>query len=416
MEYGLIGHPVKQSFSKEVHAQIASVFSHPYTYDLLDIPDFEALDRFLKEKDFKAVNVTLPYKKAVLPYLCGISEEAKSIGAVNVIVNRDGKLYGDNSDYYGLKDLILRSKADFRGKTALILGTGGTSNTAYKVLSDLGCSPVYKVSRTKKGGALSYEEAVLKGKEISFVVNATPCGMFPDEEDVPISLDAFPNLEGAFDAVYHPLRTNFILEGQRKGVYSEGGLYMLVAQAFYAYFRFFDKEAETGRIEEVYNRILKERENIVLIGMPSSGKSTLGKIVAEKLKRPFYDVDTEIEKKIGCSISDYFKNHAEEEFRDVEEETVRELSSLSKAVIATGGGSVLRPMNVKRLKRNGRLFYLDRPAEKLVPTSSRPLSSSIEALYELYNRRRPLYEEAGDVRIDASKPMDEVASEILERR
>lgn len=416
MEYGLIGHPVKQSFSEEVHAEIAKVFNHSYSYGLLDIPDGKALDEFLKKKEFKAVNVTLPYKKAVLPYLDSISEEAKSIGAVNVIVNKGGKLYGDNSDYYGLKDLILRSKEDFKGKSALILGTGGTSNTAYKVLTDLGCSPVYKVSRTKKGGALSYEEAKEKGKEISFIVNATPCGMFPYEEDIPLCPEDFPNLKGAFDVIYHPLRTNFILEAQKRGVYSEGGLYMLVAQAFYAYFMFFGKKAETDSIDPVYRKILKERENIVLIGMPSSGKSTLGKIVADRLHRPFFDVDTEIEKKIGKSIADYFKDHTEKEFRDVEEETVKEISTLSKAVIATGGGTVLRPINVKRLKRDGKLFYLDRPAEKLVPTASRPLSSSIDALYELYNRRRPLYEEAKDVLIDASKEIDEVAEEIVERR
>lgn len=416
MEYGLIGHPVKQSFSQEVHAEIAKVFHHSYSYGLLDIPDEKALDEFLKKKEFKAVNVTLPYKKAVLPYLDSISEEAKSIGAVNVIVNKGGKLYGDNSDYYGLKDLILRSKEDFKGKSALILGTGGTSNTAYTVLTDLGCSPVYKVSRTKKGGALSYEEAKEKGKEISFIVNATPCGMFPYEEDIPLSLEDFPNLKGAFDVIYHPLRTNFILEAQKRGVYSEGGLYMLVAQAFYAYFMFFGKKAETDPIDPVFRKILKERENIVLIGMPSSGKSTLGKIVADRLHRPFFDVDTEIEKKIGKSIADYFKDHTEKEFRDVEEETVKEISALSKAVIATGGGTVLRPINVKRLKRDGKLFYLDRPVEKLVPTASRPLSSSIDALYELYNRRRPLYEEAKDVLIDASKEIDEVAEEIVERR
>ena len=416
MEYGLIGHPVKQSFSQEVHAEIAKVFKHSYSYGLLDIPDGKALDGFLKKKEFKAVNVTLPYKKAVLPYLDSISEEAKSIGAVNVIVNKGGKLYGDNSDYYGLKDLILRSKEDFKGKSALIPGTGGTSNTAYKVLTDLGCSPVYKVSRTKKGGALSYEEAKEKGKEISFIVNATPCGMFPYEEDIPLSLEDFPNLKGAFDVIYHPLRTNFILEAQKRGVYSEGGLYMLVAQAFYAYFMFFGKKAETDPIDPVYRKTLKERENIVLIGMPSSGKSTLGKIVADRLHRPFFDVDTEIEKKIGKSIADYFKDHTEKEFRDVEEETVKEISALSKVVIATGGGSVLRPINVKRLKRDGKLFYLDRPVEKLVPTASRPLSSSIDALYELYNRRRPLYEEAKDVLIDASKEIDEVAEEIVERR
>ena len=416
MEYGLIGHPVKQSFSQEVHAEIAKVFNHSYSYGLLDIPDEKALDGFLKKKEFKAVNVTLPYKKAVLPYLDSISEEAKSIGAVNVIVNKGGKLYGDNSDYYGLKDLILRSKEDFKGKSALILGTGGTSNTAYKVLTDLGCSPVYKVSRTKKGGALSYEEAKEKGKEISFIVNATPCGMFPYEEDIPLSPEDFPNLKGAFDVIYHPLRTNFILEAQKRGVYSEGGLYMLVAQAFYAYFMFFGKKAETDPIDPVYRKILKERENIVLIGMPSSGKSTLGKIVADRLHRPFFDVDTEIEKKIGKSIADYFKDHTEKEFRDVEEETVKEISALSKAVIATGGGSVLRPINVKRLKRDGKLFYLDRPVEKLVPTASRPLSSSIDALYELYNRRRPLYEEAKDVLIDGSKEIDEVAEEIVKRR
>ncbi len=408
MEYGLIGEKLGHSFSKDIHGKIGD-----YDYRLKELaPD--ALSAFLTEGDFKGINVTIPYKKDVIPYLYAISPEADAIGAVNTVVNREGKLYGYNTDYAGLKRLILRiTKGQPLTGKVLILGTGGTSLTAHAVVKDMGAAPI-TVSRSGKNGAITYEEALNDHADAAFLINTTPVGMYPRDDGMAVDPIAFPHLKGVADAVYNPLRTPLVRRAKALGIPAEGGLYMLVAQAVAAYGFFFDTEADETLTDRIYREILNEKENIILIGMPASGKSTVGKALAENLGRPFYDSDEEIVKDTEMPIPDYFAKYDETAFRDLESRVIARLSSgLTGAVIATGGGAVLRGENVDRLKANGRLFWLDRSLEKLIPTSDRPLSSDREALTKRYEERYPVYEASCDVRIDGDGAVDAVAEAIL---
>ncbi len=395
MKYGLIGEKLSHSYSCEIHALIAS-----YDYELKPLAK-EEVANFLQERAFCAINVTIPYKEVVIPYLDVISDEARAIGAVNTIVNKDGKLFGYNTDYYGIKALFDKADIDPVGKDALVLGTGGTAKTASAVLRALGAKSVTKVSRSKKDGAIDYDEAKER-KNAQIIFNATPVGMFPSDEQQPIDLQSFCNLEGVLDAIYHPLCTNLVLQAKDKGAKSIGGLYMLVAQAVYASRLFLSKDifdVRKDEIESVYQKILAQKQNVVLVGMPSSGKTTVGKMVARTLKREFVDTDSEIEKKIGMPIADFFAKYGEAEFRKIESETINEVSKKSAAVIATGGGAVLDKNNVNALKRNGKIVFLDRKSQDLVATKSRPLSSNTDDLKKLYEKRYPIYNACADVKV-----------------
>ena len=253
MEYGLIGEKLGHSFSKDIHEKIA-----PYTYELKEIAP-EDVDAFMKERSFKAINVTIPYKQTVIPYLDEISKTAKTIGAVNVIVNKQGKLKGDNTDFAGICALIRRAKVEISGKKVLILGTGGTSKTARCAAASLGAAKIFNVSRSKKDGALSYEEAYEKQRDAQVIINTTPCGMFPKTEGLPADIEKFPALEGVIDVVYNPVETRLIKAAKAKGLPAEGGLYMLVAQAVYACGLFLEKEADETLIDPVYEWLLKEK-------------------------------------------------------------------------------------------------------------------------------------------------------------
>lgn len=408
MEYGLIGEKLGHSFSREIHNKIGS-----YAYRLLELPP-EEVASFLEARAFKAINVTIPYKTIVMPHLSSISSEAHAIGAVNTIVNRAGRLYGYNTDFFGLTQLILRVTGGkpLAGKV-LILGTGGTSLTAVAVTNHMGADAI-TVSRTAKNGAISYEEALANHTDAAFLINTTPVGMYPKTEGIPVDLAAFPHLLGVVDAVYNPLRTPLIRRAKALGISAEGGLYMLVAQAVAAYGYFFDTEPRTELINRIYREILTEKENIVLVGMPASGKSTVGKWLAEQTGCPFYDSDEEIVKEVGMSIPAYFSQYGEQAFRDRESQVIARLSvSVNGAVIATGGGAVLRRENVDRLKANGRLFWLDRSLENLMPTADRPLSTDRETLTKRYEERYPLYRASCDVRIDGNGSVEAVANAVL---
>ena len=405
MKYGLIGEKLSHSYSCEIHALIAS-----YDYELKPLAKDEVAN-FLQERAFCAINVTIPYKEVVIPYLDVISDEARAIGAVNTIVNKNGKLFGYNTDYYGIKALFDKANIDPAGKDALVLGTGGTAKTASAVLCALGAKSVTKVSRSKKDGAIDYDEAKER-KDTQIIFNATPVGMYPSDEQQPIDLQSFCNLEGVLDAIYHPLCTNLVLQANDKGAKVIGGLYMLVAQAVYASRLFLGKDVSDVRkdeIESVYEKILAKKQNVVLVGMPSSGKSTIGKRVARILEREFVDTDSEIEKKIGMSIADFFAKYGEAEFRKTESEIINEVSKKSAAVIATGGGVILDEKNVLALKRNGVIVYLDRKIDNLIATDSRPLSSNVDDLKKLYAKRKPLYEKYAEITIDDN---DDVATVV----
>ena len=385
MEYGLIGEHLPHSFSAVIHGMIA-----PYTYTLEELAP-EALDAFMTEKAFRAINVTIPYKQAVIPYLSEISPRAQAIGAVNTIVNHDGQLMGYNTDFGGMKALAERLGLDFKDRKVLILGTGGTSKTARAVAESSGASAVYRVSRSGREGALTYEEAYAAHSDAQIIINTTPCGMFPRADACPIELDRFDALEGVIDAIYNPLRTRLVLEAQKRGIRAEGGLYMLVAQAVLAAEYFMDTSLDSGLIPAIYGRLAAEKENIVLTGMPGGGKTTIGKLLARDLGRPLLDVDACIVEKAGMPITDIFAQFGEPYFRDLETEVIRELSTRNGLIISTGGGSPLRQQNVDALRSNGRIWFLDRPLEALLPTDDRPLANSAEKIRALYAARYEIY-------------------------
>lgn len=407
MKYGLIGEHLKHSYSCEIHAQIAD-----YEYELHEIPP-SGLGEFLKKREFNAINVTIPYKQDVIPYLDEISDTAKRIGAVNTIVNRNGRLYGDNTDFAGMLALAKHIGVDMKGRKVLILGTGGASKTGHALAEYMGAQSVYYVSRSRKDGSITYEQAVTEHSDAQIIINATPVGMFPKQDGRPIDISAFPKLEGVIDAIYNPLRTNLILDAQERGIPAEGGLYMLSAQAVHASAVFRDIPLDESLVDKAFKSVKNDKQSIVLIGMPSSGKTTVGRILAEKCGKQLADTDEYIVRKIGMPISDFFAKFGEAEFRRIEKETVAELSATGGRIIATGGGAVLDAENVRALKQNGVLVFLDRRPENLVATDDRPLASRRSALEKLYAERYDIYCAAAELHIDANTTPEAEADAIL---
>ncbi len=410
MQYGLIGEKLPHSFSKEIHALFAG-----YDYKICEIEPCE-LDSFMKERDFLGINVTIPYKKAVIPYLDYISDEAKAIGAVNTIVNKDGRLCGYNTDFAGLKGLILHCKMELFGKKVLILGSGGTSLTARAVAASLGAREIYTVSRTPADGEISYCDAEREHNDAEVIINTTPVGMFPKHDATPVDINKFPKLLYVVDAIYNPLRTELVFSCIKKGINASGGLYMLMYQGAKAAELFLDTKISDETAEAAFKKITAMKENIVLTGMPSSGKTTVGRILSETLGIKVFDSDDEIKNRIGMEISDFFAKHGEKAFRDIESEVIAELSGKTGCIISTGGGAILREENIKNLKKNGRIYFLDRPLERLLVTPDRPLSSDSEALKKRYDERYGIYLASCDVRIDSSGTAKECAEKIAKDR
>ena len=409
-KYGCIGKKLTHSFSKEIHKRLAD-----YEYELIELGEDE-VGKFLEKRDFSAINVTIPYKQTVIPYLDFVSDISKRIGAVNTIVNRDGKLYGYNTDYCGMKALISRAGLTLRSKKVLILGTGGTGRTAKAVATDLGASEILTVSRRAEHGFITYDEAFSLHCDAEIIINTTPLGMYPDCESKPIDISFFPSLLGVIDAVYNPLRTNLVLDAGERGVKAEGGLYMLVVQAVEAVAKFLDTEIDAESAERVYEEILGEKENVVLTGMPGSGKSTVGKLIHID-GYEFFDTDAEIEKRCGCTIKELISDKGEKYFRDLETEVIRDLSSECRRIISTGGGAVLREENVRCLKRNGKIFFLDAELSRLRATEDRPLSDTYDKLLKLYNERIEIYRKTADVVVtDMTSPEKEAEFIIKNRR
>lgn len=390
MEYGCIAERLGHSFSKSIHEKIDS-----YDYVLQEVPK-DGLDAFMKARAFRGINVTIPYKQDVIPYLDEISETARKIGAVNTIINRGGVLFGDNTDFGGMTALIRRMGLDLSDRKVLVLGTGGTSRTALAVASSLGASWVRAVSRSPKDGALTYDDVIAHHTDAQILINTTPVGMYPNTVGTPIRTDAFSKLEGVVDAVFNPLRTELVQAARAQGVAAQGGLYMLVAQAVLAAQRFTGKSYPSDLTDTVFRALLEEKENLVLTGMPGSGKTTVGKAVAEKLGRTFVDLDDEIVRKAGCTIPEIFSSQGETAFRDLESEVTRTVGARNGLVIATGGGCVLREENVRALRMNGRLLWIDRPLAQLLPTSDRPTANSADKMRALYESREPIYRATAD--------------------
>ena len=409
MKYGCIGEKLSHSFSKEIHNLLAD-----YPYEICEVAR-DDLAGFMEDADFLGINVTIPYKEQVIPHLYKIDEAAERIGAVNTIVKKDGRLYGYNTDFYGMTMLLAHAGVTVKDKTVAILGTGGTGKTARAVCEALGARKILTVSRREGGGVITYRELRSTSDEIDVIINTTPVGMYPHQYESPVDIADFPRLGGVIDAIYNPLRSELVSAAIKRGIPAEGGLYMLVAQAVRASEIFLDTEYTDGVLEEIYSKILASKENIVLVGMPASGKSTVGAILAERLGRELIDTDALIVEAAGEEISNIFATRGEAAFRDMETEAVKRAAAMTAKIVATGGGAILRDENVEALKQNGRLFFLDRPVEKLIPTDSRPLASNAEAIRQRYSERYSRYSAISDERIDCDRSADEVAEIIGEK-
>ncbi len=411
MEYGLIGSKLGHSYSKIIHERLCG-----YKYELHPLPTEAEARAFLEARPFRAINVTIPYKRLVMEYCDQIDPRAAAIGAVNTVVHRDGKLYGYNTDYMGFAWLCSSRGVEFQGRTVLILGTGGTHNTAAAVARDQGAARVLTVSRhpDPAKGELSYEEAVRSGAQI--VINTTPAGMYPDVGVCPLDVAAMTGLEAVVDVVYNPARTELLLRAEEAGVpVTACGLEMLVAQAVYAAEYFLDTPFadRAGEIRRGSADLRAEILNISLVGMPSCGKTTLGRALAQKLGRTFVDLDEEIVRAAGCSIPEIFEAQGEEGFRALEAEQAARFGKESRLLISCGGGAVKRAENVRALRQNGVILFIDRPLEALTVGGGRPLSSSPEALRTMEAQRRPLYEGAADAVVQNDGTVEQAVSRAL---
>ena len=408
MKYGLIGEKLGHSWSCEIHAMIPA----DYEYELRELKP-EEVGPFVSSRDFRAFNVTIPYKKAVIPFLDRLSEEAARTGSVNTVVNRGGVLYGYNTDVFGLTAELTRDGNVIRGKNAFVLGTGGVSRSAAEAARRAGAKSVSFVSRAKKEGAVTYAELLARAGEAEYLVNCTPVGMYPRNGESPVNPADYPRLCGVTDLIYNPLRTELIRQARALGLPAQNGLYMLCAQAVKAASLFFDRDFDPALAGEICETLTKQKENIVLIGMPACGKTTVGRLLAARLGRPFLDTDDLIVERAGKSIPDIFAREGEAVFRQMESDVIREAGAKTGAVIATGGGAVLRPGNVTALQQNGRVVFLDRSPERLSPGTGRPLFADPQQAFQLYAQREPLYRAAADATVNANGSIAETVEGVL---
>ena len=403
MVYGLLGRTLRHSYSPQIHALLGD-----YEYRLFEVEP-QDLEAFLKKREFGGINVTIPYKKDVLPYLSGISDNAKRIGAVNtIIVKEDGGLYGDNTDYDGFLCLVQKSGFQVKGKKALVLGTGGASLPISAVLSDLGAREVVFISRS---GENNYQN-LSRHADADLIVNTTPVGMYPNNLKAPLSLSEFPNLSGVLDIVYNPQKTKLILDAERLGIPAYSGLLMLVAQGKRAAELFLGHDIPDSETDRIFKKLSTEMQNIVLVGMPGCGKTTVGKALAEQLNRPFFDADEEILKRTGKSAEAWIEACGEAVFRQKETEVLESLCKQSGTVIATGGGAVTVLENADILRQNSIVFFINRDVSAL-PVEGRPLSKAT-ALSEMYEVRLPMYRSVCDYEIAADGSVEAVVRRILE--
>ena len=401
MKSGLLGRKLGHSYSPQIHEYLG-----PYSYDLFE-KEPDEVGSFVKNGDYTGINVTIPYKKDVIPYLDVLSPLAKRMGAVNTIVRRaDGSLFGHNTDYFGFSSMVHRSGIHVAGKKVLVLGSGGASNTAVKVLEDMGAN-VIVISRSGKD---NYSNLHLH-KDASVIVNCTPVGMYPNTGIAPLDLKAFPDLEGVLDMVYNPARTQLLLDAEKLGLPYENGLWMLVAQAKEAAEYFGNKSLPDTVIGNVYKKMSGKMQNIVLIGMPGCGKSTIASLLGEKLGRKVVDADQEIVKLVGKSIPEIFADDGEETFRNLETQVLTELGKQSQLVIATGGGCVTRDRNYPLLHQNSSIFWLQRDLD-LLPTEGRPLSQNTR-MQDMFRIREPLYTAFADYVICNNRSSEDTVHQIL---
>ncbi|MBO7430659.1 MAG: shikimate kinase [Spirochaetia bacterium] len=398
MKYGLVGAQLGHSYSPFIHTLLGSS-----PYDLVSL-SHDQLGSFLKAGDFEGLNITIPYKKAVIPYLDHIAPEAEAVGAVNTIVHRQDGLWGYNTDCYGFLYAAERAGIAFDGKKVLVLGSGGASAAVKKAAAGAGAAEVLVVSRT---GELNYSN-VYDEADVEIVVNATPVGMYPDNGGRLIDISRFPRCSGVIDLIYNPLMTPLLLDARELGIPYTNGLSMLVAQAKYASDLFFGIQRPDSIIDGILKKTEQKVSNIVLVGMPGCGKSTVGKILAASLEKGFVDTDLLVEQKAGKSIPDIFKDEGEAYFRTLEANVIASVCKEGRQVIATGGGAVLNPGNVDNMRQNGIIVYLKRDIKEL-STEGRPLSQQ-ESLDAMLEKRRTFYEAASDIMVNVPAGPDETAA------
>lgn len=401
VQYGLVGGSLSHSFSPKIHAELGD-----YSYGLFPM-DEAAFDRFFTEKDFLGMNVTIPYKKRVIPFLDKITPQAQAIGAVNTVAMRNGKLCGTNTDYLGFLFMAERAGIDFSGKKVLVLGSGGASATVVAAARDKGAREVVVVSRT---GEVNYDN-ICEQKDADIIVNTTPVGMYPNNSARIVDLSLFPSCSGVLDVIYNPLRTRLVLDAIERGIPCSNGLSMLVAQAVYANEFFFERPVAKSKIEEITKKLERESTGIVLVGMPGSGKSSIGVRVAELLGYEFIDADEEIERVAKRAPAKIIAEDGETAFRDIESAVMAELGKTGAKVISCGGGVVVREENYAHLKQNGDIFYIKRELSKL-ERSGRPLSAGDGALERLFSERKDKYLRFADHEIENDADIDSAALKI----
>ena len=400
MEYGLLGEKLGHSFSPQIHSALAD-----YDYQLSPTPP-DAVEELFRRRAFKGLNVTIPYKQTVIPLCDEVDPSAAAIGAVNTVVNQGGQLIGFNTDIVGLLYMARRAGVDMKNKKVLILGSGGTSRTARAAAAAMGAAEIIIVSRS---GETNYHN-ISRHSDAQIIINTTPVGMYPNCGRSPVSLDLFPALTGVLDVVYNPLRTALFLEAQKRGIPCSCGLPMLVAQAKRACELFTGTSIPDSRTEEILSDLTAQLQNVVLIGMPGCGKTTVGKALADKLGKTFVDLDAQIVEQAGKTIPQIFSEGGETAFRSIESEIARQWGTRTGCIISTGGGIVTRPENYAPLHQNGVIIHLLRDLT-LLPTEGRPLSQA-NALEDLWKKRAPLYSTFADIVVDNNGTLAETLAQI----
>lgn len=402
---GLIGHPLGHSYSPFIHKQIIDK-----EYKLYDLEEDEVIN-VLKEKKFECLNVTIPYKEKVIPYLDELSDVSKRIGAVNCIKNINGKLIGHNSDYDGFKWLLKNNQINLDNKNIAILGSGGSSKAILSVVKTFNVKNVYIVSSSNKDGSISYKD-LYDIDDINCIINTTPVGMFPNMDDSVVDINKFNNLDVVIDIIYNPFRTKLVIDAINKNIKAIGGIEMLVAQGVKAVEFFDDIKISDSKINEVVNKVVNEKRNIVLIGIPGSGKSTIGKKLSKQLDYKLKEVDILIEKDINMKISKFFELYGESKFREKESEIIKSLQGKTKCVISCGGGVIKNINNINYLRKNGIIIFLDRKINNIYLNNDRPLTKNKKDLKKLYEERFPLYKMYSDITIENNKNVKDAIKNI----
>ncbi len=407
MKLGLIGYPLGHSWSKPIHD-----FMIGCDYQMYELEP-EKLEEFIAGRDFDGLNVTIPYKQKVMPLLDEIDETAAEIGAVNTIVNRNGILKGYNTDWLGFVQMLENHGIDARGRRAAVLGSGGASRAVSAALRKLGADVQVISRKAVRENTVTYETMYAESSSYQLIVNTTPLGMYPHFDDVPVDLDRFENLEAVIDIIANPLRTRLLFEAGCRGLKTAGGLDMLVAQAWHADMLYTGRQLDPQLMTQCLNMLYRDRRSIVLIGMPTSGKTTVSALLGEACGRDVIEMDDEIVQVLGTSIRECFAEKGEDYFRWLEQEVAKDLRSGGRYVISCGGGVIKTKETMRFLSENSIIVWLKRGIEQLFPTDSRPLSSNEEALRRMYEERKPLYELYSDVTADNTGDLQDTVTEIL---